>query len=48
MTSFKISTIDDEEKESEDEELDLISKKFIKYIKSRRSKRKYFIQRNSS
>ena len=31
--SFKTSTIDDEEEESENEEFDLISKKLMKYIK---------------
>ena len=31
--TFKVSTIDDEEEKSENEDLDFISKKFMKYIK---------------
>ena len=36
--SFKISTIDDGEEESENENLDLISKKFMKYVKLQKIK----------
>ena len=36
--SFKISTIDDGEEESENEDLDLISKKFMKYVKLQKIK----------
>ena len=38
--SFKISTIDDGEEESENEDLDLISKKFMKYVKLQKIKGK--------
>lgn len=37
---FKALTIDDEEEESEDENFDIISKKFMKYIKGGRFYRK--------
>ena len=36
--SFKILTIDDGEEESENENLDLISKKFMKYVKLQKIK----------
>ena len=38
--SFKISTIDDGDEESENEDLDLISKKFMKYVKLQKIKGK--------
>lgn len=43
--AFKTLTIDDEEEESEDENFDIISKKFMKYIKLEKIKGGRFYQK---